>query len=197
MPPCARCLVRAGQAVLQPVLRRRRGDSTSEGACRPARRASGRQRSCPRISVRDRPRGIRRTGLRGLRTGRGGTRGGRGETVTGAALERHPGRVPGRGGRRAACWPGCGRWCRRPGGASGDVRGGSTLQALVQHLPPGARLLVVVNAPPMPGAYAIVKGVLGERGRIVMRGDVSDDHAFGEPLTSLLGCAAEPATQQS
>jgi hypothetical protein len=73
--------------------------------------------------------------------------------------------------------------------------GGSTLQALVQHLPPGARLLVVVNAPPMPRAYAIVKDALGERGRIVMWRDVSDDRALGEALTSLLGKAAEPASQ--
>ena len=73
--------------------------------------------------------------------------------------------------------------------------GGSTLQALVQRLPPEARLLVVVNAPPMPRAYAIVKDGLGERGRIAMWRDVSDDRALGEALTSLLG-ATEPAHQQ-
>jgi hypothetical protein len=69
--------------------------------------------------------------------------------------------------------------------------GGSTLQALLQRLPSEARLLVVVNAPPMPRAYAIVKDRLGERGRIVMWRDVSDDRALGEALTSLLS-AAEP-----
>jgi hypothetical protein len=74
--------------------------------------------------------------------------------------------------------------------------GGSTLPALVQHLPPGARLLVVVNASPMPRAYATVKDALGDRGRIVMWRDVSDDHALGEALTSLLGRAAEPTSQQ-
>ena len=72
--------------------------------------------------------------------------------------------------------------------------GGSTLPTLVQHLPSGARLLVVVNAPPMSRAYAIVKDALGERGRIVMWRDLSDDHALGEALTSLLGKAAEPAS---
>jgi hypothetical protein len=75
--------------------------------------------------------------------------------------------------------------------------GGRTLQALVQHLPPGARSLVVVNAPPMPRAYAIVKGVPGERGRIVMWRDVRDDHALGEALASLLGSAGQPASRQS
>ncbi|TVZ02316.1 hypothetical protein EAS64_26250 [Trebonia kvetii] len=73
--------------------------------------------------------------------------------------------------------------------------GGSTLLALVQHLPPGARLLVVVNAPHMPRAYAVVKDALGERGRIVMWRDVSDDQTLGEALTSLLGKTAEPASQ--
>ena len=73
--------------------------------------------------------------------------------------------------------------------------GGSTLSALVQHLPPRARLLVVVNAPPMPRAHAIVKDALEERGRIVMWRDVSDDHALGKALTLLLGKAAEPASQ--
>ena len=75
----------------------------------------------------------------------------------------------------------------------GQQFGGSTLQALVQHLPSGARLLVVVNAPPMPRAYATVQDALGNRGRIVMWRDVSDDHALGEALTSLLGRASEPA----
>jgi hypothetical protein len=37
----------------------------------------------------------------------------------------------------------------------------------------------------------------GDRGRIIMWRDVSDDHALGEALTSLLGRAAEPASQQS
>jgi hypothetical protein len=74
--------------------------------------------------------------------------------------------------------------------------GGSTLQALVQRLPPGARLLVVVNAPPMPRAHAIVQDDLGDRGRIIMWRDVSDDRALGEALTSLLGTSAQPAPQQ-
>ena len=39
--------------------------------------------------------------------------------------------------------------------------GGSTLQALVSRLPPRARLLVVVNATPMPRAHAIVDEALG------------------------------------
>lgn len=73
--------------------------------------------------------------------------------------------------------------------------GGSTLPTLVQHLPPRARLLVVVNAPPMPRAHAIVKDALEERGRIVMWRDVSDDHALGKALTLLLGKAAKPASQ--
>jgi len=73
--------------------------------------------------------------------------------------------------------------------------GGSTLPTLVQHLPPGAKLMVVVNAPPMPRAYAIVDDALGERARIVMWRDVSDDLALGEALTSLLGNVAEPAPQ--
>jgi hypothetical protein len=70
--------------------------------------------------------------------------------------------------------------------------GGSTLQALVQLLPPGARLLVVVNAPPMPRAYTIVKDALGDRGSIVMWRNVSDDRALGEAITSLLYTATQP-----
>jgi len=73
--------------------------------------------------------------------------------------------------------------------------GGSTLPSLVEHLPPRARLLVVVNAPPMPRAHSIVKDALGERGRIVVWRDVSDDHALGEALTSLLGKEVDPASQ--
>jgi hypothetical protein len=73
--------------------------------------------------------------------------------------------------------------------------GGSTLQALVERLPPGARLLVVVNVPPMPRASAVVKDGLGERGRIVMWRDVSDDRVLGEALTSLLS-ATESAHPQ-
>jgi hypothetical protein len=75
--------------------------------------------------------------------------------------------------------------------------GGSTLQALVPGLPPEARLLVVVNAPPMPRAYEIVKNALGERGRIVMWRDVRDDGVLGEALTSLLGTATKPSPQQA
>jgi hypothetical protein len=73
--------------------------------------------------------------------------------------------------------------------------GGSTLQALVPRLPPRARLLVVVNAPPMPRAYTIVREALGERGRIVMWRDVGDDNALGEALISLLGTATKSASQ--
>jgi hypothetical protein len=73
--------------------------------------------------------------------------------------------------------------------------GGSTLQALVQRLPPEARLLVVVNASPMSRAYDIVKSGLEERGRIVLWRAVSDDRALGEALVSLLS-VTEPARQQ-
>jgi hypothetical protein len=64
--------------------------------------------------------------------------------------------------------------------------GGSTLVALVHRLPAEARLLVVVNSSPMPRAYAIVKDGLGERGRIVMWRDVTQDRILGDALTSLL-----------
>jgi hypothetical protein len=67
--------------------------------------------------------------------------------------------------------------------------------ALVQRLSPEARLLVVVNAPPMARAYAIVKGGLEERGRIVFWRAVSDDRALGEAPVSLLS-VTEPARQQ-
>jgi hypothetical protein len=53
------------------------------------------------------------------------------------------------------------------------------------------RLLVVVNAPPMPRAYTIVKDALGDRGSIVMWRNVSDDRALGEAITSLLYTAAQ------
>jgi len=75
--------------------------------------------------------------------------------------------------------------------------GGSTLQALISRLPPGARLLVVVNVPPMPRASTIILNALGERGRIVMWRDVSDDGVLGEALASLLGTPIVPASQQS
>jgi hypothetical protein len=67
--------------------------------------------------------------------------------------------------------------------------GGSTLQALVSRLPPQAMLLVVVNAPPMPRAHAIVEEQMGQRGKIVVWQDVSDDRTLGEALTSLLSTA--------
>ena len=67
--------------------------------------------------------------------------------------------------------------------------GGSTLRALVPRLPPEARLLVVVNAPPMPRAHAIVEQALGQRGEIVVRRDVSGDRARGEAFIWLLTTA--------
>ena len=67
--------------------------------------------------------------------------------------------------------------------------GGTTLRALVPRLPPEARLLVVMNAPPVPRAHAIVEQALGQRGEIVMWLDVSGDRAHGEALTSLLTTA--------
>jgi hypothetical protein len=73
--------------------------------------------------------------------------------------------------------------------------GGSTLHTLVQHLPPGASLLVIVNVPPMPRAYEIIKDAAGEQRRIVMWRNVSNDHDLEEALTSLLRSAAEPASQ--
>jgi hypothetical protein len=73
--------------------------------------------------------------------------------------------------------------------------GGSTLEALIHRLPPEARLLVVVNSPPMTRAHAIVKDGLGERGRIVMWRDATQDRVLGEALTSLL-TAKDPDHQE-
>lgn len=67
--------------------------------------------------------------------------------------------------------------------------GSSTLRALVLRLPPEARLLVVVNAPPVPRAHAIAEQAPGQRGEIVMWRDVSGDRALGEAFTSLLTTA--------
>jgi hypothetical protein len=66
--------------------------------------------------------------------------------------------------------------------------GGSTLPPLIERLPPGAKLLVVMNAldPPSAAANKIVEDALGDGGRIVRWRDVRDDGALGAALGSLL-----------
>jgi hypothetical protein len=76
--------------------------------------------------------------------------------------------------------------------------GGSTLPILLESLPPQARLLVVTNTsvPPLPRAYEVLRGSVGDRGRIACWLDVRDDQALGEALTALISDDA-PATARA
>jgi hypothetical protein len=65
---------------------------------------------------------------------------------------------------------------------------GSTLPQLLMNLPDEAKLLVVVNTIQQPSADAvrIVQTAIGDRGRIVVWRDTSDDAELGQTLTTLL-----------
>jgi hypothetical protein len=74
--------------------------------------------------------------------------------------------------------------------------GGTTLPRLTQKLSPDDKLLVVVNTDQWrPGATKNVEDVLGDRGRVVTWRDVTDDHALGEAVRSLLQADKRPGSQ--
>jgi hypothetical protein len=73
--------------------------------------------------------------------------------------------------------------------------GGSTLPRLIEDLPAGARLLVVINTGRLqPSAAKPVEHALGAHGRIVTWRDARDDRALAEALTHVLA-ATETSLQ--
>jgi hypothetical protein len=68
---------------------------------------------------------------------------------------------------------------------------GSTLPDLLETLPYGSKLIVIINTSiePSKGAYNLMREAIGDGGRIVTWRSIRDDQALGSALLSLTGAS--------